>query len=713
MKTWLKNKTAQGALVGTGVGLAAIILWISGALAGWENVTWNWRVRSLAKPSPSTEKIKVILIDQASLDWAADQMGLPWPWPREVYGSIVDFCRRGGAKVIAFDMLYSEPSSYMVADDVSFGDAIARSNNFVTAFFLGDQAGQRNTWPGELARPAIQIKNLSEWFLLHPEARLQEKTATFPVAEIARPAALLASVKEIPESDGVFRRAAPIRFFDGSPVPFLALAAYLVAEGHAGVEMGLEQGSLSFAERTIPLDNLGQAILRFRGGSGTHELLSAAAIIQSELRIREGGKPVIDPEELRGTYVFFGVSAPGLKDLRPTPVSGDYPGVEIHATFMDNLLEQDFIREPSRIVVALTTLLLAIAAGISIIRSHSISASLAWGVVLAAVPFAAGFGLYHAGWWWPMMVQELAVLLSLGIGEVVNYATEGRQKRFIKNAFKQYLSSDVIEQILVNPEALKLGGEKRELSIFFSDLQGFSAISEKLGPVGLTALLNDYLTDMSDIIMEEGGTVDKYEGDAIIAFWNAPLPQADHAARACRAALRCQRKLAERRQEFFERTGVELFMRIGINTGEVVVGNMGSNNRFNYTVLGDAANLASRLEGANKPFGTYLMVSETSWAQARSEGYHAREIGSIMVVGRKAPVQVFEVLGFASDPVPDMLDSWTRAMLAVRAGRWLEAHTLFSSWPQDPLARKYADQCDRLIRKEIPAWDGIWKLTEK
>jgi len=588
----VKNKNLQGALVGLAVGLSALFLWLTPVFDGWENVTWNWRVRALAQPSPSTGKIKVILIDQKSLDWASAQMSLPWPWPREIYGAVVDFCRRAGAKVVAFDMLYSEPSSYMVSDDVSFGDAIARSNNFVTAFFLGEQSGQTARWPASIPRPLIEIKGLNEWLLRHPRARLAEPTATFPVAEIAQPAALLASVKELPDPDGTFRRSAPFRLFDGAPVPLLGLSAYLAGELNPPYVMSIDQGDLRIDGRRIPLDDRGQTILRFRGPSGAHELLSAAAIIQSELRLREGGVPVVDPEELRDTYVLFGVSAPGLKDLRPTPVSGDYPGVEIHATFLDNFLEKDFIRDPGALPVVSSTLLLAILSGIAIMRSSSVGLSLFWGAILAAVPFAAGFILYRSGWWWPVMVQEFAVLVSLGIAEVVNYATEGRQKRFIKNAFRQYLSGEVIEQIIANPEALKLGGEKRELSIFFSDLQGFSLISEKLGPEGLTALLNDYLTDMSDIIMEEGGTVDKYEGDAIIAFWNAPLPQADHAIRACRTALRWQRKLDERRQEFKDRTGVELFMRIGIHTGDVVVGNMGSHNRFNYTVLGDAANLA-------------------------------------------------------------------------------------------------------------------------
>jgi len=692
--------------------MVGLTLWTTSILDPWEYNTWSWRVKTLAKPSESTAKIKVILIDQASLDWAANEMKVAWQWPRELYGPILDFCRRGGAKVIAFDMLYSEPSAYMVADDVLFGEAIGRGSNFVTAFFMGDQAGQSSNWPDNISRPSVTVKGLDAWLAAHPGLDITEPRATFPIPEVATKAAMLANVKEVPDHDGTFRRATPVRIFDGSTVPFLGFAAYLVADAQSPHELNIHQNALHIGSRSIPLDVNGQTILNFRGRSGTHESLSAAAIMQSELRILEGEKPVIDPEELKDTYIFFGVSAPGLKDLKSVPISGDYPGVEVHATFLDNLLEQDFIRDAQRGQVVFVTLLFSILAGVLIVRSRSVAGSVLWAGLFFAAPIALGFLQYTMNCWWPIMVVEISVLLAIGLGEIVNYATEGRQKRFIKSAFKQYLSGDVIEQILVDPSALKLGGEKRELSIFFSDLQGFSAISEKLGPVALTALLNDYLTDMSDIIMEEGGTVDKYEGDAIIAFWNAPLAQPDHAIRACRAALRCQRKLAERRKEFYDRTGVDMFMRIGIHTGEVVVGNMGSNNRFNYTVLGDAANLASRLEGANKQFGTYFMVSEVTWAQAKT-GFFAREIGSIMVVGRKAPVRVYDVLGEQGEAAPPLLEKWSQVLMCCQAGQWAEALKLIEEFGDDPLAVKYRNQLKKLVSGEIPSWDGIWKLTEK
>jgi adenylate cyclase len=294
----------------------------------------------------------------------------------------------------------------------------------------------------------------------------------------------------------------------------------------------------------------------------------------------------------------------------------------------------------------------------------------------------------------------------------MNYWAEGRQKAFIKQAFRHYLSGEVIEKIIRDPKHLQLGGEKRELTIMFTDLAGFSTFSERLGPVELTALLNDYLSEMTDIILEEGGTLDKYEGDAIIAFWNAPLEQPDHAVRACRAALRCQRRLAELREAYQQRTGAALRMRVGLNTGEVVVGNMGSRTRFNYTILGDAANLASRLEGANKAFGTETMVSETTWRLVSAE-FCGRKLADLRVVGKKTAVAVHELTGFAADAVPGGWDVFDAGLARFREGNFAAARDVFEQLPDDPAARSYVRRCAELCAHPPASWDGVWGLTEK
>ena len=388
------------------------------------------------------------------------------------------------------------------------------------------------------------------------------------------------------------------------------------------------------------------------------------------------------------------------------------PGVEIHAAVLDNILSREFMRDTPRPLVFILTLIFALLSSALVIGARKVRYTVIAFAVLLPLTVAAAFAAYAVGYWLPFMVMVLSVLGALVAATIVNYATEGRQKAFIKHAFKQYLGAEVIEQLIADPSRLQLGGEKRELAIFFSDIEKFSSFSEKLDPPTLTALLNDFLTDMTGIILDEGGYLDKYIGDAIVAFWNAPLAQPDYAVRACRAAIRCQRRLAERRQEFFDRTGATIKMRVGINTGDVVVGNMGSKERFNYTVLGDAANLASRLEGANKAFGTYCMVSGSTWSLAREE-FSGREIAKLRVVGRIEPVQVFECTGFAGEPVPAFFAPFGKGLELFYQGRFDEALRVFSAIHDDPVAVSYVDRCKNAAGRPMPDWDGVVNLTEK
>ncbi|TFG59601.1 MAG: adenylate/guanylate cyclase domain-containing protein, partial [Deltaproteobacteria bacterium] len=579
------KKFLEGVAVAVAATVLASLLWAVGGLDPWELRTWDWRVGRMSRPAPSTDRIRLVLLDQQSLDWAQKENGLSWPWPREVYGAVIGYLQRAGAKSIAFDVLYTEPSVYGVADDVALGNAIAGSKGFIGALFLGEKTGSVTSWPGAVAKP-LRIGGLDEWLSGGGNRGVTASRGLFPVPEIAGRAAALADVQHNPDPDGVYRRVRLFRIFDGRPVPSLALACFLAAFPESPIE--IRRGAISVAGKTVPIDEEGNAILRFRGASGTtYRQYSAAAVIQSELRIQAGEDPVIrDPDAFRGRHVIFGFSAPGLYDLRPAPVGGVFPGSEIHATALDDLLEGDFIAEAPRGTTIAVTFLLALLAAVSVAFSRNAWRSLLFFAVCLPLPVLLSLFAYSRGTWLPLVVQEAAVSLSLLGALAVNLATEGKQKRYIKNAFRQYLSPEVIEQLIAHPERLKLGGERRTLSIFFSDLQGFTSIAEGLEPEALTALLNEYLSAMTDILQEEGGTVDKYVGDAIIAFWNAPLEQPDHAERAARAAVRCQEKLSELRPDLRKKIGKDLYMRIGLNTGFAVVGNMGSRSRFDYTVLG-------------------------------------------------------------------------------------------------------------------------------
>jgi adenylate cyclase len=708
------KRLLQGGVLGLLAAAVVLGLWHAGVLHSVEFPFWDWRVQFFAPHTPPAAQVKIILVDQASLDWGQKVNGWVWPWPRTVYTAVLDFCKRGGAKAVAFDMLYTEPSSYGVGDDQALSDAIRRTPGFVGAMFLSSQSGKTTNWPSDNLPIVTSFHGLNEWLGRDPSEQVVMPRATMPIPEVATNAALLANVSEQPDPGGVFRRASLFRVFDGKAVPSLGLAAYLAAEKTAGrtPPLQLVLGWLQIGEHHVPIDDRGRVLLRFCGKNGAHESYSAAAVIQSELRLQNGEKPVLDPAVFTNAYVFFGLSAPGLHDVHPTPVNRAAPGVEIHATSLDNLLRRCSMREVPTASVVLTTLILGLLSGASVMLSRKARQTVLAFAVLLPVPVVLGFVAYHLGWWWPLVSTEGAVATALVGGVVLNYATEGRQKAFLKRAFKHYLGADVIEQIIADPTRLQLGGEKKDLTIFFSDIEKFSSFSEKLPSQTLTALLNEYLTDMTDIILEEGGYLDKYIGDAIVAFWNAPLSQPDHGVRAVRALLRCQRMLLERRAHYQQNTGVVVKARIGMNTGEVTVGNMGSRDRFNYTVLGDAANLASRLEGANKVFGTYNMISESTWLLTQGQ-FLGRELGQIRVVGRQKPVRVYEVLGLANEPPPAFLPDFEAGLKLCLAGQWQPALEHFERHPEDPPSAVYAAQCRKYLSGTSRTWDGIWSLTEK
>jgi adenylate cyclase len=710
--TRVPRKVVQGSLVGLAGAILALALWLPGALEKFEARTWDLRAQLFARPGKARPDIALILLDQKSLEWGQKENGLSWPWPRELKAAVADFCRRGGAKALVIDVLYTEPSVYGVSDDESFGRAVSENGRVVGAMFPGD--GTQAHWPAEVPEPALQIAGLEQWIAEARPRRLAFTVASFPIPELSGAARVLANTNMASDSDKIYRRVPLFVTFEGRVVPSEALAAWLV--GNPGRhELSVRPGALTVDGRAIPIDSDGNAILRFRGPTKTHANYSMAAIVQAEQRIREGGTLTIDPAELRGKYVFLGYSAPGLFDLKPTPMPGAYPGVEINATMLDNLLSGDFMRAAPLAAGIILLLALCVGAGIAVSSLSRVGWSVPVYVLFLALAPGLGVAAYAAGYWLQMVVLELGAVVSLVGGSLVNYATEGRQKRFIKGAFKQYLSPAVIEQIIAHPERLKLGGERRELSIFFSDLQGFTTLSEALTPEDLTALLNEYLSAMTDIIQEEGGTIDKYEGDAIIAFWNAPLELADHAVRAVRAALRCQARLAEMRPGFRARVNKDLFMRIGMNSGPAVVGNMGSRTRFDYTMLGDAVNLAARLEGINKQFHTYTMASGAT-VERMAGAFPARELSRVAVVGRREPVTVYEPMmaeEFAARA--KALAVFAEGLARYYAGSFEEAGRIFSSIAaEDPAAGAYAEKCAELAAAAPPeGWNGVWVMTTK
>jgi adenylate cyclase len=706
--------------IGAVFGLASILLDMANIFEQFEAKSWDCRVRLLAKPSVATQKIKIIFIDQQSIDWVLKEQGYSWPWPRTLYQPIINYCKRAGVKALAFDMLYTEPSVYGIEDDSTFANAISNMGACISTIFLGKKAGATLSWQAEIKRNSIKRTRELEELLFQPIlTKLIQPSAIFPIKDVANASALLGNVEGKADEDGIYRRLPPFAIFDKEIVPSLAFAAFLLGNKSSNSlpAISINNNSLICKQTKIPLDKEGRAILRFRGPSQTYKSFSAAAIIQSELKLQEGSSnSTINVETLKDSYVFVGGSAPGLLDNRPAPVGKAYAGVEIHATMLDNLLSNDFFYELSKTSSSLLYLLLALAGSLLAGSCKNALQTATTLIIILALPVAVCLASYSCGVWVPLVASCFAAF-SGSIGAILfNYSTEGRQKRFIKNAFKQYISGDVITQLLENPELLTLGGEEKELSIHFSDLQGFSTISEALSPTQLTALLNEFLSEMTDIIQEEGGTLDKYIGDAIVAFWNAPLTQPDHPLRSVRAALRCQSRLLELRPILHNKYGKNLFSRIGINTGKVVVGNMGSLKRFNYTMLGDAANLASRLEGINKYFGIYTLISENTFLAIKNT-FPAREIGKVCVVGKTQSIRIYEPM---TEPdytsKKNTIETFRKALQAFYAADFEQAYKLFASIKEmDAPATAYLKRCEQLLKEkiDISLWNGVWKMTEK
>jgi len=700
----------RGLAVGAGAALLAAALWLPGLLDRFEATTFDLRARLLAKSGKATEEVATILLDQYSLSWA-EGLGVGWPWPRSLYGMIADFCARGGAKALVFDVIYTEETNEDVAQNEQFGGSIGANGRVVAAMNLATKAGQGGdeAWPQGLPRTRLPVAGLGKASLRGIDYPLAE----FPIAAVRDTAAFLANTNLPPDPDGVYRREPLFSVFAGEVVPTEALAAWLLGKGGS---LAVAPGLLTVGDTKVPIDGQGRAIIRYRGPSLTHGNYTAASILNAEQQILEGRKPDIDPAELEGKYVLFGFTAPGLFDLKPTPMQESYPGVEVNATMLDNLLSGDFLAPMGKPAGLALLLVLSILASMAVSAVAGAGRSVVVYLAFLPLPPALGIAAYALGTWLPVVPLELGVVLALVGASLANYATEGRLKRIYRDTFKQYMSHEYIEQLVANPKLLRLGGERKELTIYFSDVQGFTSISERLSPEELTALLNEYLSAMTDIIQEEGGTIDKYEGDAIVAFWNAPLSLEDHAVRGVRAALRCQARLEEMRPGLRARAGRDMYQRIGMNSGPAVVGNMGSAAHFNYTMLGDQVNLAARLEGVNKQFGTYTMISE-ALLEKIDGAFPARELSRIAVVGREEPIRVYEpMLQAEHEARRNELAIFAKGLVHFYDGAFIEAQRVFSSIASvDPAAAAYVRKCEILaadpsVKKD---WRGVWVMTEK
>ena len=677
MSARLKAFLSSAALLAC-VGALVLLARPSEVARSVELKTLDWRFRHLSRPEKHDSRIVLVMIDQPSLD-RFEKDGVYWPWPRSIYGAILGLLKKGGARTVVFDQIFSSPSPYGAAEDAQFGSSLK-----------------------EFGRTVLALN------ITRGEPRL-------PVPEILAGAAAVGDVTMPPDFDGVFRRVPLTTILpSGGSFPTLPAAAAMIDSGRA------------LADFHAPLQD-GRMLVRFHGKSLTADPLlktyasyPAGDLILSWNAILEKSKPALDPALFKDKLVFISMSAAGLLDNRPSPISAQFAGTEIVAAAADNLLNADYL-VPAGTAVLLGLMLFALLAGgtASGLAERGAAAPLILlgaSVALAAAACAA----FRRGVVVEMVAPQLSLWLGFAAASAYNYAVEGRQKRYIQGAFARYLSPEIVARIAKNPEALALGGERREVTIYFSDIEGFTTISEMLDPEKLTRLMNRYLGEMTDTILASGGTLDKYIGDAIMAFWNAPLPCEGHALIGCRAALANQKRLLELGPEFARLGYPPVRARIGLNSGPAIIGNLGSALRFSYTALGDSVNLASRLEGANKAYGSYILISQST-REGAGAAIETRELDFVMVKGKHQPIRVYELLGLAGETDGRLLKkarAFEAALALFRSKDFEKAEAAFAALPTefgpDRASDEYVARC-RHYRAEPPPfdWNGSYALTEK
>ena len=689
-------------------------------LDGIELQTYD--LRMLNRPAPAAEAaVAIVAIDEKSLATLGR-----WPWSRATLARLVERLDALGARVIAFDVFFSEAenraaleqierleheqhfsgaaSPYArvkraLAADSAFGKAIAKSAKVVLPMvFLMSEEEARHQSPAEAARALAAVEEQAVKLIrASPDGRLDfamPRTAGLIVnlPELNAAARASGHINSLPDPhDGAVRWASLVLRYQGLFFPAAdvqAVRLYLNDPAFALHTTNYGVSGLQLGEKFIPTDEYGRALINYRGPARSFPTFSAADVLAGR----------IDAAPLRGKIVLIGATAQGLGDNRTTPVGTVFPGVEIRANTMQNLIDGDFIRRPAwmfvfdvALMLTLGGLLVALLPRLGVRVSALVTLFLAGGyLLLAVVEFRTQLI------WINVVYPALLIVLLYVSSTLMHYFTAEREKRQIKGAFQHYVPVAVVDQILRNIDSLGLGGEKRELTVLFADIRGFTGIAESLSPETLVQLLNDYLTRMTDQVFRHEGLLDKYIGDAILAVYGAPIHHPDHARRACRTALDMVRAARGLQAQWKDQGLPPLDLGIGINTGPMVVGNMGSKTRFDYTVIGDAVNLGSRIEALNKQYGTHILISEFTYNQVKDEFPHTREIDVTTVRGRNEPVRLYELMLAEHYPHLDWLPEFARAYQLFRAGQRTQARTLFKKLAEtygDPVSRYYVERC--------------------
>ncbi len=709
-----KFKWIAGLIISLLVTLVILLFYIFDLLQRVEYNAYDLRFR-LRGTVESEAPVRIIAIDDKSL-----QIFGRWPWRRELHAYLINILLKYKVKAVMFDILFIEPDRNYPEDDIKLMKMTRKARNVYYPFYFMDEEN-----------PSLPPKHFLKF------GKRLDKTEDFlSVNKVFLPLpGLLDNLKGTgyangsPDEDGTTRKALLLIQYSERIYPLISFQMacdYFNADFHnikvipgKYIELKSEQDKDKIIR--IPIDESCQMAINYFGGLETLKGYSFADIVHAYKQVQRGEKPDISLEDLKDKVIFVGLTAAGtVDDLSPTPFTSAYPMVGAHASIFENLISKNFLRDAPMFLEIILLILLGSLMGLVIPRLRPVNGILFTFFLLVIYLIFNFFFFVQMGINFKIVYPLLVIVLSDLFVVIYKYATEEKEKKWIKNVFSTYITPSVVNKILKEPDLLKLGGERREMTVYFSDIAGFTTISEALSPEALVSLINEYLSTMTNIIFKYEGTLDKYEGDAIMAFWNAPTDQPDHALKCCKAALECFKELDNLHKKWKKEGKPLLNMRIGINTGAMIVGNMGSNVRMDYTVMGDSVNLGARLEAANKVYGTRLMISEFTREKVKDE-IECRELDALKVKGKTMPVYVYEVIALKGELPQNkkrVVKLYNQGLECYKNQDWNNSIKLFQEAlyiiADDGPSKTYLHRCQEYKKNPPPPdWDGVWELKTK
>jgi adenylate cyclase len=659
------HKAIAGLAIGLGSATIVLALTSLGGLHGAELMTYDWRMRHSQDPASVGKDIVLVEINDTTIRDLSPAFGR-WPWPRVVMAGLVDFLSRAPAKVVAIDVGFWEPQRNITFklggdegptwtgedSDAALAASVKKAGNVVLladAVYSGAE-GEQAVKPAEWTSAGYELG-----------PGMPQRPLVIPPFQALTDSARALGHNYLPlDRDGPARRMPPFIQQGSRFMPSIGVAAALMAAGVKPEEVTSDDNAVHIRGRDIPLVQVYDAFDRRRKGSELAMLINFRApavlngdrpyksyearhLLVSEDQLLSGDKPLVDPAEFKDKIVFVGLTASGLVDVFQTPFGseGTMPGIQLHATITDSVLQRLFIRQASEWTAVAATLAGAVLIGLAA-SLLPFAGSLLTALVLASGWAYIGVRAFRGGLWLPLIEPLVGVAVALFAGTAYQYFVEDREKRKVKRLFGRYVSKDVYEQLLQDPARAELGGSRREMTVLFSDIRGFTSVTEKGDPEELVAQLNEYFSRMVAIVFRHSGTVDKFVGDMVMALFGAPLDDTEHAEHAVRAAVDMVKELGELNREWTAAGKAQLDIGIGVNSGEMIAGNIGSSSIMSYTVIGDNVNLGSRLESLNKNYNSRIIISDATRVRLKG-AYDLQPLGDVVVKGKTRPVAIFEV----------------------------------------------------------------------